>query len=161
MPDSLICKESRLLPTSEVEEQPRVSREFTFPGDSGSLVRAREAVMDVIKPYCSGEAEEVDILIAVQEALANAVVHGCRGDAGKTIHCRVEVDASAFTITVRDCGPGFDVEAATQATDPGANTTTHGRGIAMMRGLMDEVTYRRGGAEVQLRKKRAEASSAA
>ena len=132
----------------------RVSREFTFPGDSESLAASRQAVMDFIRPHCSSDVEEVDILIAVQEALANAVLHGCRNHPSKSIHCSVMIEPSAFTITIRDQGPGFDVDAATRATESGTNTTTHGRGIALMRSLMDEVVFRHGGSEVELRKLR-------
>lgn len=140
-------------PAPAVTEQ-RVSREFTFPGDPESLAGSRQAVMDFIAPHCSSDIEEVDILIAVQEALANAILHGCQKDCSKTIHCSVVIDPTAFTITVRDCGPGFDVEAATRAAEADMNTTTHGRGIALMRSLMDEVTYRNGGSEVEMRKLR-------
>jgi len=136
-------------------ERQAISREFTFPGDSGSVVAARQAVMDFIKPHCSSELDEIDILIALQEALANAVLHGCKDDSSKMIYCSVEIDASGFTIIIRDPGPGFDVETIAQSSEAGDNTTEHGRGICLMRSLMDEVTYRRGGAEVQLRKLRA------
>jgi anti-sigma regulatory factor (Ser/Thr protein kinase) len=143
-----------LEPAQALAEQ-RASREFTFPGDPESLAASRQAVMHFIKPYCSSDIEEVDILIAVQEALANAILHGCQKDCSKTIQCSVVIDPSAFTITIRDCGPGFDVEAATRATESGTNTATHGRGIALMRSLMDQVVYRNGGSEVELRKLRA------
>ncbi len=139
---------------SQAVAQQRISREFTFPGDSDSLAASRQAVMDFIGPHCSGDVEELDVLIALQEALANAVLHGSRNDPAKTIHCRVEIDPSVFIMTIRDPGPGFDVEAATRATESGMNTTTHGRGIALMRDLMDEVVYRNGGSEVELRKLR-------
>jgi anti-sigma regulatory factor (Ser/Thr protein kinase) len=131
-----------------------VSKQFTFPGDSESLVASRQAVMDFIQPHASSEVEEMDIFVALQEALANAVLHGCHNDPFKAIHCSVVIHPSAFTITVRDPGPGFDVDAATQAAESGTNTTTRGRGILMMRGLMDEVVYRNGGSEVQMRKLR-------
>jgi serine/threonine-protein kinase RsbW len=146
---------------ADVAEQSRISKEFILPGDMESLAASRQALMDFLAPHCSGDLEEVDILLAAQEALANAILHGCRNDASKTIHCSVMIDPSAFTITVRDPGRGFDVEAATQASEAGSNTTTHGRGIAMMRSLMDEVVYRRGGAEVQLRKLRSTPASSA
>ena len=140
---------------SQTAEEQRISREVTFPGNAQSMSAARDAVMGFIQPHCASEMEETDILIALQEALANAVVHGCQNDPSKNVFCRVEVDADAFTITVRDPGPGFDVDAATQATEAGANFTTHGRGICLMRSLMDEVVYRKGGSELQLRKLRA------
>ncbi len=146
---------------SQTAEGQRISKEFTFPGDAESLSAARDAVMEFIQPHCASELEETDILIAVQEALANAVVHGCHNDPSKTVSCRVEVDSGAFTITVHDPGPGFDVDAATRATEAGANFTTHGRGICLMRSVMDEVAYRKGGSEVQFRKLRAVPSSVA
>ncbi len=125
------------------------------------MVASRQAVMDFLAPYCSSELEEIDILVALQEALANAVFHGCKDDPSKTIRCSVEIDPSAITIIVRDPGPGFDVDAVARSTDGDANTTEHGRGICLMRSLMDEVTYRRGGAEVCLRKLRAVPASIA
>ena len=146
---------------SQTAEEQRISKEFTFPGDTESMSAARDAVMEFIQPYCASELEETDILIALQEALANAVLHGCGNDPSKTVCCRVEVDSGAFIITVRDPGPGFDVGAVTQCTEAGANLMTHGRGICLMRSLVDEVVYRKGGSEVQLRKLRALPSSVA
>jgi len=138
----------------------RISKKFAFPRDSESMVAARELVMDFMRPHFSGDLEEIDVLVVLQEALANAL-HGSQNDRSKTIHCSIAIDSSAFTITIRDLGPGLDVGAATQRTEAGANITTHGRGICLMRSLIDEVIYRHGGAEVQLRKLRAVPSSAA
>jgi len=124
------------------------------------MVAARELVMDFLRPHYSNELEEIDIFIALQEALANAALHGCKDDASKTIRCSVDVDPSAFTITIRDPGPGFDPDAATKPTEAGTNITEHGRGICLMRSLMNEVTYGHGGSEVRLRKLRAVPSPA-
>ena len=151
----MIPQESSLQATSRTEEQQRISKEFAFPGDVQSLAQSRQAMMDFLAPYCSGEAEEIDLFLTLQEALANAILHGCGNDPSKTIHCRVEIDPSAVEITIRDPGPGFDPYNATQSTDDGTNLTPHGRGICLMRSLMDEVTYRRGGTELHLRKLRA------
>ena len=153
--DGVISQESSLQATSRTAEQQRISKEFVFPGDVDSLAPSRQAMMDFLAPYCSSEAEEIDLFITLQEALANAVFHGCENDASKTIHCRVEIDPSAIVITIRDPGPGFDPYNATQSTDDGTNTTTHGRGIYLMRSLMDEVTYLHRGTELHLRKMRA------
>src|SRR5271165_6028331 len=106
------------------------------------MVAARQAVMDFLKPHCPSELDEIDILIALQEALANAVRHGCKDDPSKMIYCSAAIDPAGFTLIIRDPGPGFDVAAATQSTEAGANTTEHGRGICLMRSLMDEVIYR-------------------
>jgi len=134
-------------------EQQAISREFTFPGDSESIVAARESVMTFIKENGANEGQEIDIFVALQEALANAALHGCQNDRAKTIRCWVEIDPSAFTLIIQDPGPGFDV-AATTTANPSVNTSEHGRGICLMHSLMDDVSYRRGGSEVRLRKLR-------
>ncbi len=139
--------------TPQTAEQ-RTSKEFVFRGDSDSMAPARQAIMDFVTPYCGSEAVEIDIFIALQEALANAVLHGCGKDPSLAVHCRVEIDRAAITITIRDPGPGFNPEVATQLTESGGNLSSSGRGICLMRSMMDQVTYRNGGTEVQLRKLR-------
>ena len=57
--------------------------------------------------------------------------------------------ASEITIVVRDTG--FDLA----STDPGtytANMFAHGRGICLIRGLMTEVSFARGGSEIHVSK---------
>jgi anti-sigma regulatory factor (Ser/Thr protein kinase) len=126
-------------------------QEFECPGNVKSVAASRERVMEFVCQHCTEEAEQIDILVALQEALANATLHGCGGDAAKTIHCAVEVSKSDITISVRDPGPGFDLALA----DPDnftAGTRSNGRGICLMRSLMTEVTFARGGSELIMRK---------
>ena len=133
--------------------QQAISKEFTFSASWESMVDTRESMMDLFKEHGLSDGLEIDIFVALQEALANAVIHGCQNDNRKTIRCWVEIDPSAFTIVIQDPGPGFDVAAA-ETAGPSVNATPHGRGIHLMRSLMDEVSYRRGGSEVHLRKLR-------
>ena len=92
-------------------------------------------------------------MVAVQEGLANAVLHGCGDDRAKQLECTVEVNSTEINIVIRDPGPGFDTSLGDSAED-GTNLTHHGRGIMLMRGLMDEITYRRGGSELHMKKLR-------
>lgn len=128
-----------------------VRSEFEFPGDLASVTESREQVMQFVCQHCPDEAERIDILVALQEALANAAVHGCGNDPAKRIQCSVAADASEVTITVRDPGPGFDLALA----DPenfAASTLSHGRGICLIRSMMTEISFVRGGSEVRMRK---------
>jgi serine/threonine-protein kinase RsbW len=129
-----------------------VSRDFEFPGDLASVDESREQVMQFVAQHCLDEGDQLDILVAVQEALVNAALHGCGDDPTKRIQCSVAVDASDITITVRDPGPGFDLALA----DPenyAASTSSHGRGICLIRSLMTEVSFSRGGSELRMRKR--------
>ena len=132
--------------------QPFIARrEFDFTGVLASVSEYRDQVMQFVSEYCPHEGDQIDILVALQEALANAARHGCDDDPLKRIHCEVVIDGADITITVRDPGPGFDLALA----DPdnfAATTLSHGRGICLMRSLMTEVTFARRGAEIRMRK---------
>ena len=118
------------------------------------MVAGREAIMDFLRPHVSNESEEIDLFLSLQEALANAVMHGSRNDPSAQIRCAVTIDPSAFTVVVRDPGRGFDPQSIPRLTENVGNHTESGRGICLMRSLMDEVTYSRNGSEVLLRKLR-------
>ena len=69
-----------------------------------------ESVMDQIrKAQCA--TDKTDALeLALTEALANAVVHGAKGDPSKIIECDLMCDeAQQVLIVVRDPGPGVDL----------------------------------------------------
>ena len=136
-----------------VENETLVS-EFVFTGDSAAMIAVRDRIMDFLHEHCVDEQQEIDIMIALQEGLANAVLHGTRNDPSKVVRCSVDVTPEAITIVIRDPGQGFDTAAATDSTDDGTNLTQHGRGIHLMRSLMDEVSYRHGGSELRLKKLR-------
>lgn len=127
------------------------SREFTFTGDTTAMFAARDQIMQFLNAHGVDGEDEIDVLIALQEALANAVVHGCASDPAKTIRCTVEVDDAEINIVIRDPGPGFDAYAGNESED-GTNLTNHGRGILLMRSLMDEISYRHQGSEVHMKK---------
>jgi serine/threonine-protein kinase RsbW len=103
--------------------------------------------------FRANEAEE-DIEIAVREALANALVHGNRENPDKHIDitCRCSMDGEVF-ITVRDEGDGFNSLAVPDPTDPQNQLLTHGRGVYLMKSLMDEVSFEERGNVVRMRKR--------
>jgi serine/threonine-protein kinase RsbW len=114
---------------------------------------ARDCIMDFIREQPIAEQDEIDILIALQEALANAVLHGARSNPEKLVRCTVEISPAAIVIVVKDPGEGFHTSAASDnSTDIATNLTDHGRGLHLMRSLVDEVTYSAHGSEVRLKK---------
>jgi serine/threonine-protein kinase RsbW len=97
--------------------------------------------------------EEHFVELAIREAISNAVLHGNRSDACKLVHVRCYCESDeGVCVVVRDQGHGFDIN---NLPDPLAFenlAAEHGRGIHLMRLAMDEVSFRRGGAEVHMRK---------
>lgn len=94
-----------------------------------------------------------DAELAVREVAANAVVHGNRQDPAKIVrlHCRC-APKEGVTIVVRDEGDGFAPERVRNPLAVENLASAHGRGIHLMRLLMDEVHFEHGGNEVHLRK---------
>jgi serine/threonine-protein kinase RsbW len=96
------------------------------------------------------------ILMAVREAVANAIKHGNQQDLSKSVHVEMDVVADTLAISIRDDGEGFDPAAVGDPLAPENRLKTSGRGIFYMRTFMDDVRFRRhpaGGMEIVLKKK--------
>src|SRR4030095_1526820 len=96
------------------------------------------------------------ILMALREALANAIKHGNRQDTSKHVHLEMDIVADTLAISIRDEGSGFDPEAVGDPLSPENRLKTSGRGIFYMKTFMDDVRFERspgGGMEILLKKK--------
>jgi anti-sigma regulatory factor (Ser/Thr protein kinase) len=97
--------------------------------------------------------EEQLVELALREALSNAMLHGNALDAHKLVHVRYCCDfGKGVFILVRDQGPGFDPNNAPNPLAVENLGAEHGRGIHLMKLAMDEVSFKRGGTEVRMRK---------
>lgn len=112
-----------------------------------------DQLMRFVLHFRSADGSEIDIEMALREALANAVIHGNGDDPGKSVYitCRCYMDGE-IAITVRDQGRGFDSNAVLDPTLPENVLFPHGRGIYLMKTLMDEVSFEEGGSVVRMRK---------
>ena len=97
---------------------------------------------------------EGEIEIALLEALANAVIHGNHENTAKRVDviCRCSMDGEVLII-VRDEGQGFDFGAVPNPTEPERLFLTSGRGLHLMRALMDDVSFEENGSVVRMRKR--------
>jgi serine/threonine-protein kinase RsbW len=100
------------------------------------------------------EGKELEVETALREALANAIVHGCKQDVCKQVELCVACDEDrGMLIVVRDPGEGFDPAGLPNPTLGQNIFQSHGRGIYLISQLMDEVRLERGGTEIHMRKK--------
>ncbi len=126
----------------------------TLSADRNAVDPVVQGIMDVVRNMqCAGGKEDA-IELALTEALANAVVHGAKGDPQKLVECDVACDESrGMLIVVRDPGPGFD-PAAIPCPVVGENIySNHGRGIFLINQLMDEVQFKNNGKEIHMLKR--------
>lgn len=128
--------------------------DFQLPGHVESIQPAVDEIMEVVGSLECAEGNEFEVEVALLEALANAVQHGCRDDPSKSIEVFVacEID-QGMLIIVRDPGTGFDPGEIPSPVKGENVFSDHGRGIFLINQLMDVVEYRSGGTEIWMRKK--------
>jgi serine/threonine-protein kinase RsbW len=148
-----------LLPRTN-HSAPYVELRQSLPSRVGVVSPFVDQLMRFILNFRMADGSEIDIEMALLEALANAVIHGNGDSSGKSVYvtCRCYMDGEV-AITVRDEGKGFDSSTVPDPTFLENLLFTHGRGIYLMKTLMDEVSFEEGGAVVMMRKK-SNASSA-
>lgn len=91
-----------------------------------------------------------NIMIAVTEAVNNAIKHGNNGDKSKNVHLTLHFQDSMIKFTVKDEGHGFNHHNLPDPTSPENLEKPGGRGIFLMKHLSDEVEFKENGRIVEL-----------
>jgi serine/threonine-protein kinase RsbW len=104
--------------------------------------RIGEDIARTLKRY-HGDREELayHINLVLTEAMANAIKHANEGDPDKEVHITIAILDKNLSIKVFDQGQGFDVSSLSPPNFQ--SLEEHGRGVFIIRALMDHVTYRR------------------
>ena len=124
-----------------------------MPAKPEAIAGVTDGVTQLLRRKGWPDDKAMEVELALQEALANAVRHGCGGDPTKRVQCYVTHDAAGqVVIVIRDPGTGFDAKAV---PDPLAGENVFkpsGRGIYLINRLMDEVHFADEGREIRMRK---------
>jgi len=109
-----------------------------------SEIRKVERFIDGICDYFNINNDYFgNILIAVTEAVNNAIYHGNAGDPTKRVGIAFEAKNKNLYFNISDEGTGFDITNISDPTDP--NVEYPGKGIYLMKHLADEVEFRENG----------------
>jgi serine/threonine-protein kinase RsbW len=125
--------------------------DFFMPADAKAIAEATDAISETLTRLEVPEEKRLEVALAVQEALANAVVHGCENNPSKQVRCQLQCDSQGgILVTITDPGPGFNPLSLTDPRQPGKLYAEHGRGVSLIRQLMDEVHFQRASAGNQI-----------
>jgi anti-sigma regulatory factor (Ser/Thr protein kinase) len=128
---------------------------MVIPANPAAIRAVTDGVAEALRNKPGVVGHEFEIELALQEALANAIRHGCQGDPTKFIQCVVTCeDPGDVLIVVRDPGPGFELAGVPNPLEGTNLLKGSGRGIFLINQLMDEVRFADGGRELQMRKRR-------
>lgn len=114
-----------------------------------------EQILHTVEPAGFDIEQKDNLAVALAEALSNAAVHGnkLRPRSQVDVGISVKPDTEA-TVTVKDAGAGFDLNKVPDPSAPENLLEPHGRGVFLMRALVDGLDYNDKGNEVRLTVKR-------
>lgn len=122
---------------------------FTLPSDPTFCREARTRVRQVAEAAGLGGNWLRDAMLAVGEAITNAVRHGHSGELDSSFTVSCMANSERISVSVSDNGPGFRMERLPSVED--VLLQEHGRGIHCMQAFMDEVSFSfEGGTSVRL-----------
>ena len=110
-----------------------------------------EKLIDEIKTEFSIQEECYgNMLVAVTEAVNNAIQHGNKYDPTKKVQVAYEIEPDQIAFTISDQGHGFDYLNLPDPTDPENLEKPAGRGVFLMKHLADQIIFSENGRVVEL-----------
>ena len=126
------------------------NQKLLIPSKSENLVLVEKLADDVCDLFDIKEEIYGHILVALTEAVNNALQHGNKANPDKHIEVTFKVKEDTLYFTVKDQGPGFDFNNLADPTDPKNIEKPTGRGIFLMKHLCDNVGFEDKGTKVIL-----------
>ena len=112
------------------------------PSDLGLVGPAVELIVDACpRRPLSGRQLRFNLRTALAEALCNAIAYGNRHDRTKFVHVRVVVARDHTEVHISDDGEGFDPSIVPDPTRPENREREDGRGLFVLRHLVDHVSF--------------------
>lgn len=121
-----------------------------FPSEAENIYLVEKLVDNVCEELKIHEDNYGNILIALTEAVNNAIHHGNKLDATKKTSVACGQNENKLKFRVEDEGIGFDFDNLPDPTDPKNIEKPNGRGIFLMKNLADEVSFEENGRVVEL-----------
>ena len=122
-----------------------------LPNDLGAIERTIEYLLERCRDAGFDEGKlRLNLRVGVAEALANAMMYGNRRDPGKRVVLEAWCGPDEVRIRVTDEGHGFDPGALPDPTLPDNRALTCGRGVFLIRQLMDRVEFNDRGNSIEM-----------
>jgi serine/threonine-protein kinase RsbW len=132
---------------------PCLELERSLPSEVAAISPFVDRLMLLMRRCGCVPEGESNVEIALREALANAIIHGNHENPRKHVYVRCRCKPDEVSIAVKDEGRGFDIHKVADPTESENIGSAHGRGIYLMKALMDEVRFEQGGVLVHMRKR--------
>jgi len=122
---------------------------LTVPSDVTVVEEAVELVARHLEAaFVDRRTIRFNLRVALAEALANAILYGNAGDETKRVRVRVLFGRHTVQVEVSDEGGGFDYRLLPDPTLPFSRMQPRGRGLYLIRQLVDEVSFNDTGSSI-------------
>ena len=126
------------------------NQKLRIPSRAENIILVERMVEDVCDLYNIGEDYYGNILIAITEAVNNAIYHGNAANPTKNIDILFRTHKDHVSFVVKDEGTGFNFSNLPDPTNPENVDKPNGRGVFLMRNLADKVSFEDNGSTVIL-----------
>jgi serine/threonine-protein kinase RsbW len=141
------------LPSKRKDAGPRYVR-MRMASRREAVAPMVERILEAVRPVGFSDSESSDLAVALAEALSNGAVHGNRLRKGSTVKITIELrPGRQACIEVEDAGSGFDASKVKDPTEMSHILIPGGRGVFLMRRLVDELAFYPPGNRVRLTKR--------
>lgn len=113
----------------------------TIPSKLKELNKVELLSEKIARKLSLSEDQQDNLAIAVTEAVGNAIVHGNKKDPKKKVDVTFRIEEDRIEVTVQDEGDGFNPDELANPLDPNNIMKESGRGIFILKSLMDEVCF--------------------
>src|SRR5690606_14388826 len=124
---------------------------FELPNDLRAIEKSVQYLMERGQAVgFDGDRLRLNLRVGLTEALANAMLYGNCRDPRKRVRVEASLTPEAITVRVTDEGRGFDPSTVIDPTLPASRVRAGGRGLYLIRQLMDHVEFNERGNSITM-----------
>jgi|TARA_B100000795_G_scaffold269852_1_gene260716 serine/threonine-protein kinase RsbW len=127
-----------------------MGQRISFPSKAENLNVVEQMINKVCEEYNVNKDYYGNVLIALTEAVNNAIHHGNKSNPNKEVSLEFQASGSVLSFIIEDEGPGFDFNNLPDPTDPKNIEKPHGRGVFLMKNLADNIEFLNDGSKVKM-----------
>ena len=127
------------------------NQELEFTSEIKNIYKVEKFIEEISDLYHINNTYFGNLMIAITEAVTNAIVHGNANDSSKKVRLEFTSDKKGLAFKIIDEGEGFDFNNLPSPLN-GVNGEAKdiGRGIFLIKSLADEVNFNESGNEIEL-----------
>ena len=125
-------------------------KKIRITSQSENIALVEKLVNAICETHNIGEDHYGNILVAITEAVNNAIQHGNKANPNKNIDIGYLSDKDHLRFSVKDEGDGFNYDQLPDPTNPENIEKPNGRGVFLMKHLADHVEFEDNGSKVVL-----------